>query len=283
MNVLVTGSSGQVGRALLRHHTPQRTWAAVGTARRAPSPDGLVRHFDWTDPRSFEPALDGIDAVFLLRPPALSDVDGIFRPFVSALERCGVERVVFLSVQGASPDASSVIPHAQIEALLAERGLRTVILRPSYFMQNLSTTLAEDIRTHDRIVLPAGRAPFLWVDVDDIGAAAAAVLDRFDELEGSAQILTGTDLLDFASVARRMSEVLDRRIRYRSTGPVRFYLRSRSRGMGHGQSLVMTALHTVPRFTDPPTIHGDLADLIGRPPTTLDAFLQRERDTWLNH
>lgn len=278
MNVLVTGSSGQVGRALLGHHHPASNWTPVPTAHRGPSPDGLTRHFDWTDPSTFEPALDDIDAVFLLRPPALSDVDAIFSPFIQAMERHGIRGVVFLSVQGA--ESASIIPHARIENRLAESSLRTVVLRPSYFMQNLSTTLADDIRFNDRILLPAGTARFLWIDVEDIGAAAASIFDRFDDHAGCTHVLTGRDLLDFESVAELLGQRLGRTIRYRSTGPVRYYLHQRLGGMNHDQALVMTALHTVPRFTAPPSIEPDLDDLIGRPATRLDDFIAREQAAW---
>lgn len=44
-------------------------------------------------------------------------------------------------------------------------------------MQNLSTPLRKDILEKDEIFLPAGSAPFLWVDVGDIGKAIAKVLE----------------------------------------------------------------------------------------------------------
>ena len=79
-------------------------------------------------------------------------------------------------MQGA--DRASFIPHAKIEKLILKSDIAYTFIRPSYFMQNLTTTLRQDIREKNKIFLPAGEAHFLWVDVDDIGKAIARVLEE---------------------------------------------------------------------------------------------------------
>ncbi len=119
------------------------------------------RQFDFEDTNSFEQSLTGIDRVFLLRPPHISDVDKFFRPLLQHFRLYNIHDVVFLSVQGA--EKSKVIPHNKIEKLLKEFGFNTIFLRPAYFMQNLTTTLLQDIKMKRRIILPAGKARFNWL------------------------------------------------------------------------------------------------------------------------
>ncbi len=161
-NILVTGATGNTGRELIRYlirNTDVQVVAGVRNvekARRAfPEADRMrFVHFDFEDARSFPDALQGIQRVFLLRPPHISDVEKYFRPLIGAIAAAGIREVMFLSVQGAA--RSKVIPHNKIERLIREAGLDSIFRRPSYFMQNLTTTFLSDIRDKHRIVLPAG-------------------------------------------------------------------------------------------------------------------------------
>ena len=64
-----------------------------------------------------------------------------------------------MSVQGAG--TNPFVPHHGIETLLKKSGLGWTFLRPSFFMQNLSTTHCADIRERDEIYRSrlAGAAP----------------------------------------------------------------------------------------------------------------------------
>ena len=101
--------------------------------------------------------------MFLLRPPQLTDD---FGDFIARAGRGGWRHIVFLSVQGA--ENNRFIPHHKTEQLLICSGLAYTLLRPAYFMQNFTTTLRADLVERHRIFLPAGRARFTLIDVDDI-------------------------------------------------------------------------------------------------------------------
>ncbi|MEZ5024288.1 MAG: hypothetical protein R2728_13685 [Chitinophagales bacterium] len=49
-----------------------------------------------------------IDLLFLLRPPHISKVDEYFQPLFRSAKNNGIDKVVFLSVQGA--EKSKMIP-----------------------------------------------------------------------------------------------------------------------------------------------------------------------------
>jgi uncharacterized protein YbjT (DUF2867 family) len=96
--------------------------------------------------------------VFLVRPPQLADVKQYFEPLIGKMKSLGIDQIVFLSVQGV--ENLKMIPHYKLEWLIEEYDLQHVFLRPGYFMQNLTTTLLEQIREKDRIYVPVCNLKF---------------------------------------------------------------------------------------------------------------------------
>jgi uncharacterized protein YbjT (DUF2867 family) len=148
-------------------------------------------------------------------------------------------------------------------------------------MQNLSTTLCADIKQHNRIVLPAGKAKFLWVDVDDIGRAIAAVLADSTQHKNKAYVITGSELLDFYAVASLLTENLNREIQYISKNPISFYLYKKREGMQPAFILVMIMLHFLPRFQKAPIISGDFQKLTDHKPMRLGKFIEEHKMIWM--
>jgi uncharacterized protein YbjT (DUF2867 family) len=286
-DLLITGATGNVGRAVLealRREPGFGTAFTVTAGVRGSAPDWLspaggvaVQPFDFTDSATFAPALRPGQVVFLLRPPQLSRT-APFVDFVNAARRAGVAFVVFLSVQGV--ERSSVIPHHKIEQLLIASGLPYCFLRPGYFMQNLTTTLGEDLR-RGTLFLPAGQAPFNWVDVADIGRAAARVLLHPTVHRQARYDLTGPANYSFPQVVGLINERLPTQIRYESPNLLRFFWRKHRAGYPAAYTLVLTLLHYLPRFQAPPPLSDALAQLTGQPPTPLGTFIETELRAFL--
>ena len=282
MRFLITGATGNVGQALIKALFKQSMPFEATTATRRPAkaqqqftayPTLTHRTLDYTQPSTYAPALVDVDAVFWLRPPQISDVKGMLEPFVLAMKTARIQRVLLLSVQGA--ERSTLIPHRQMELLLEKHEMAYIFVRPSYFMQNLTTTLYPDLQTKREICLPAGQAPFNWIDVQDIGQAIAQLLLHFDQHQHGIYTLTGTENLNFAQATATLNQVVKRPIRYRSLNPFSFYWYKRRQGLPHAYIVVLIVLHFLPRFQAPPTITTDYFDLTGQAPTTLLHFAQR--------
>lgn len=232
-------------------------------------------HFDFEDFSTFDSALDGIDKIFLLRPPHISDTDRYFKPLISKIKEKNVSQVVFLSVQGA--EKSKVIPHNKIERLINENALEFIFLRPSYFMQNLTTTLIGDIKTKRAIILPSGSAKFNWVDIENIGEAGAILLDKFEDYKNQAIEITGPANENFETVTKLINNSIKNPIKYRDVNPFRFYWIKKNEGMVTGMIFVMIVLHFLPRFQKEPKISGFYQQLTGKKPTDLKTFIEREK------
>jgi uncharacterized protein YbjT (DUF2867 family) len=279
--LLVTGAEGTVGRHVVRYLTrrglPVR--AAVRTGPREPSPGVEAVRFDFGDPRTWGPAFDGVRGMFLLRPPAIGNVRRDLLPAVAAAQRAGVEHVVFLSLQGA--DRNRVVPHATVERWLRGSGLEWTFVRPSFFLQNLTSTHAADIRDRDAIVVPAGRGRTAFVDALDVGEVAAATLAQRRRWAGQAVTPTGDVALTYGEVAGILSEVLGRPIRYTQPGLGRYALHAhRTLGLPWGFAAVTAAIYTTARLGLAAGLTDDVRTVLGRPPTTVREFAVRERGSW---
>ena len=288
-NILVTGATGNVGRAvidhLLRNPIGGDVIAAVRDVEKEKHTFNHLKglsygYFDFEDSTSFNGAFKEINVLFLLRPPHISDIEPIFKPLLLAAKQSGLTKIVFLSVQGA--EKSKVIPHNKLERLITSLGFHAIFVRPSYFMQNLTTTLLPEIKKESSITLPAGRAKFNWVDVEDIGAACAVLLRSFDVHNNGVYEITGNENFNFNEVAKMMTQHLGAEITYHRINPLCFYIKKRRAGMPQGFALVMTLLHFLPRLQKEPRISSDFVELTGKSPISLNAFLHREKETFQN-
>jgi len=282
-NILITGATGNIGFEVIRFLTKidptSKIIAGVRNIEKAKNvfkeyQDLAYTHFDFEDFETFDIALNGIDKVFLLRPPHISDIDTYFKPLISKIKEKKINQLVFLSVQGA--EKSKVIPHNKIERLISEYGLDFIFLRPSYFMQNLTTTLIKDIQTKREIILPAGNAKFNWIDIENIGEVGAILMDKFNDYKNQAIEITGLENENFAKVAELINNSLDNPIEYKSVNPLRFFRIKKREGMAKGMIIVMILLHFLPRFQKEPKISDFYERLTGKKPTDLKTFIERE-------
>jgi len=283
-NILITGATGNIGfeliRNLIKTDSSNKITAGVRNIKRATSIfQSFSRlnfvHFDFENPETFENALTGIDRVFLLRPPHISDIDRYFKPLVAMIEKSKIREIVFLSVQGA--EKSKVIPHNKIERLINAHGLDYIFLRPSYFMQNLTTSLIGDITMKKEIILPSGKAKFNWIDIQNIGEVAAILLDNFDEYKNRAIEITGLENENFEKVCTLINSVIDHPIKFRNVNPITFYSIKKKEGMVTGMIIVMILLHFLPRFQKEPQISDFYEKLTRKKPTDLKTFVIREK------
>ena len=214
--VFVTGATGTVGAAVAAQLAArgERVIAGVRSGHAARRlPDGVdARLFEFAStPEQLRRVMGGADRLFLMRPPQIADVQRFLIPVIDAAEDLGMRQVVFLSLQGVQFNRNT--PHHQVEAYLKATRAPYTMLRPNFFMQNLSSTYADDIARHGEIRVPAGRSRTAFIDARDIGAVTATVLTEPGH-DRKAYTLSGEQSLSYTDVAQIMSRVLGRPITY---------------------------------------------------------------------
>lgn len=280
--IFVSGAMGNVGsavvRELLERGAPVRAGDLDVERVREKFGQGVEAvRFDFSDPATYSAAFDEVKAMFLMRPPQISDVERLMFPAMDAAAAAGVKRFVFLSLIGIEQIKRA--PHYKIEQRLNEMGVETTFLRCSFFMQNLSTTLRAEIRDRSEIYVPVGKAKTSFIDVSDIGEVAALALIK----DGHAQKiydLTGAEALDYYEVADLFSEVLGRKVVYRNPSMLGYVLRQLRSRASIPYIFVTAWLYNNTREGMADVVTNEVQRLLGRPPVSMRQFIEDYLDAW---
>ncbi|MEW1721034.1 NAD(P)H-binding protein [Streptomyces sp. NPDC093109] len=277
-DILVLGATGKTGRRLTARLRD------TGTAPvRAASRSGEVV-FDWTLPDTWEPALTGAGAVYLVAPDDPSPV----REFVRQAAASGVRRFVALSGHGVEKAGDGIgfgfvfgQGMAAGEEAVRESGAEWTVLRPNNFFQNFDEDLWLAPLRAGRLALPIGEMPEPFIDADDVAAVAATVLTEPGHA-GRTYELTGPRALTFAEATRTIAEAAGRPIRYEELTPAayRSELLAEGRPEAVADSLgAMFALHRAGHSTE---VTDDVRRVLGRDPVALRPWAHRiaARGTW---
>lgn len=281
-SVLVTGATGTVGSAVTEFLVESGT-DVLGAVRSDGDAANLrsgvpPRRFDFSmSSTELDRALEGCDRLFLMRPPAIADVRTHLFPVIDAAVRGDIRHIVFLSLQGVRHNRTT--PHFAVEEYLTSVAAPFTLLRPNFFMQNISTTHAAEVRDRDEVFVPAGRSFTAFIDARDIGRVAATVLTEPGHL-GKAYTLSGEHSLTYRSVAAILSDVLGRPIRYRRPSETEYLDHLRRQAAPDDYLAVQKMIYRIVRLNVSALPNRSVRRLTGHPATTFREFAQRERAAW---
>ena len=229
--VLVAGATGQQGgavaRALLDRGHRVRALARNGDspkARELKARGAEMAVGDFGDSESLVRAATGVDAVFAMTTPLERGVDGETEQgltMLAAAARAGAGHLVYSSV--ASADRHTGVPHFDskqaVEQSIAQSAVPYTIVAPVFFMDNLASPwFAPGIADGRLAMAMPGTTPLQQVAVADIGAFAAAVIERREAAFGRRYDIAG-DELTCDEAAAALSEVTGRTVTYAGYSP----------------------------------------------------------------
>ncbi len=199
--ILVLGATGKTGRRIIERLTSAGLPVRAGS--RAADPP-----FDWGDPTTWAPVLDGVGSVYISYYPDLAAPGAI--EATSAFARLavakGARRLVLLAGRGEAEAERA-------EQAVRESGADLTIVRSTWFMQNFSEGDFRGQVLSREVTLPAGDMVEPFVDADDIADVAVAALTE-DGHVGELYELTGPRLLTFAEAIEEIAKATGRQIRY---------------------------------------------------------------------
>ncbi|MGX1809109.1 NAD(P)H-binding protein [Nocardia sp. NPDC055321] len=209
---LVIGGNGTTGSRVVAGLERLGAPTRVGSRRGTPP-------FDWHDARTWSPALDGVDRVYIAHPATMGQeaIDEI-GAFAKHAVEAGASRLVLLSGYGAEDITGPA------ENAVESSGAEWTFVRPSWFNQNFDAGddymfgFREAILSGN-LVGNHGQARLGFVDADDIAAVAVAALTG-DEHVGQSYDLTGPQLLTFAEAVAHIARATGRDITYTHLEPV---------------------------------------------------------------
>jgi NAD(P)H dehydrogenase (quinone) len=206
--IAVTGASGHVGSRLAGRlaNRGARQRLIVRDPGKAPALDGaeIRTASGYIAGDEMRAALEGAHTVFLI--PARESANRVAEHIsaIDAAVAAGVERIVYLSVVGAAPDAIFTLArdHHATEQHIRNTGTSYTFLRMNLYMDFIPFMVSPD----GVIKGPAGNGRLAAVLRDDIADAAAAVLTS-DGHEGKTYDLTGREAFTAADAAALMSRI----------------------------------------------------------------------------
>ncbi len=285
--ILITGATGNVGLSTLkllasRDYADVEVVAAVRDIERAKNIEGISNctfcHFEFDEPSSYDKALQGVTKLVLIRPNQVSDVSRYIFPFLARAESLGVKHIVFVSIVGA--ERSRIFANHRTENHIKKLSVPTTILRPSLYMQNLSTFHRQDILLHDKINIPAGHGLVNYIDVRDVAVAIVAVLMNPSH-EHDAYEITGPEPLDFYQIAKLFSDELRREIKYAKPSTIRFVRQKLLEKKQLLYVLTLSLLYSAARNGKMNYTNDVFLNLTGQEPRSIIDFIKENRECWI--
>lgn len=110
--------------------------------------------------------------------------------------------------------------HYQVERYLADSGLRHVIIRPNWYLDNLLWS-AEEIKRQKLVTIPFPGIPARMVALDDVGEVAATLLTRDDVslVENKVVNVNGKEEATVEEMTKTLSRLLGEEIRVVDISP----------------------------------------------------------------
>jgi uncharacterized protein YbjT (DUF2867 family) len=216
---LVVGATGNVGSgvlaALLARGADVRglahSEAGIAAIRQAGAEPAAG---ELTELSSLRDAFEGVDTAFVVTRGMDNQVE-MAANAIEAARRAGVRRIVRLSAFVPEPALRTVLgrQHHEIDESLKAAGVAYTILRPTFFMQNILGA-ARPIAADGVMYLPFGDGRAGIIDVRDIVDVAVEVLLSAEGHEGRTYTLTGPASISMHDVAKALTRVLGREVKY---------------------------------------------------------------------
>lgn len=257
---LVIGASGKTGSRVL-HGLKELGFNPIAASR-----NGDV-HFDWNAPYTWSKALNGADSVYLTYYPdlAVPKAPEDIAKFCALAQMKGVKHITLLSGRGE--------PAAQVcEDIVKRSGLSWTIVRAAWFNQNFSEGLFRQFIVSGEIALPVSLVTEPFVDVDDIADVVLASLTE-DGHHGALYEVTGPELLSFAQVARRFSDLLNRSITFEQISLENFTNRMEAALVERGAIDMLVYLFTEVLDGRNEYLEDGVERALGRPATTFNQYV----------
>ena len=222
MTIIITGASGQFGRAtvqgllervpgdelILLTRTPAKLadFAAHGCQ---------VRQGDYDDPQSMRAAFAGGEKMLMMSAVKVGFRIPQHRRAIDAAMAAGVGQIVYTSFIGkeGADTSLAVADHRATETMLRASGAAWTILRNSQYIDAVIEAQAPHALLAGRWVASAAEGKVAQVTRDDCVRAAVAVLAG-DGHHDTLYNITGPDLLSFREVAAIIAEIAEAPIEY---------------------------------------------------------------------
>lgn len=250
--ITVLAATGKTGRRVADRLEP------LGHEVRRASRSSAVR-FAWEEPDTWGPAIDGVEALYLVPP----DPGGDVAPFLDRLAGSTVERVVLLSARHPAQSGDDFLP--VVEVLVRAAAPAWTILRPSWFDQNFDEGFFAPGLAAGLLEVPVGDGREPFIDADDIAEVAVAALTDSAH-DGRIYELSGPEALTFAEAVAAIAEAWGRPIAFADLTASSFRSQFEAAGVDSAEIDVFEHLFEAIRRGENDHISDGVRQALGRDP-----------------
>jgi uncharacterized protein YbjT (DUF2867 family) len=273
MTFLITGATGDVGsrvveRLLLCGDRP-RVFVREEKKVRSRFGDRVdVFVGDLSDPASLRPALEGVDALFLVNtgPQIPAQDEGAAKVAKAA----GVQHLVKLSSMDVEQGLAIGAWHERGEAAIRANGIPFTFVRPTGFMSNL-LAWAPSIRAEGVVRSSTGAGRRAFIHSDDIAAIATKALTT-SEHDGDSLPITGPEALSFAEVTAKLGAAIGRRLTFQAISDEEARQRYAASGASSTETEAHVSLWRAIREGRLANITDNVERILGRKPIAMDQW-----------
>lgn len=277
--VFVIGASGKTGQHVVTGLVSKgvRVRAGSRSPEELPVTGADRARFDWYDESTWDSALDGVVATYLVKPES-PDVVQVVDRFLAALTAVGANRVVLLS-ECAAQTRHDDRPERAVERLVESSALEWTILRPSWFMQDIVDDgfFGAMVRQDRKLIMTTGGSATAWIDARDIASVAVEVLLGGRGTRQSLD-LTGPEGLTLAQLGERITAATGVPVEAVEESLSEAESRMRADGLPEGFIVYMTQVAESIIAGHTAEVTGHVERLTGQPPRTIDAFLAENKE-----
>ena len=273
----VTGSTGWLGglvaRGLEERGVAQRL--LVRDLARAPRVEGAtVLQSTYADSSANANALEGVSTLFMVSAAENEKRLDEHRAFVDAAAGAGVEHVVYVSFFGAAPDATFTLArdHFATEEHIKASGMAWTFLRDNLYLEFTEAMVGSD----GVIRGPAGDGRAAVVAHEDIARVAVAVLEDASRHAGETYSLTGPEALTLSEMARLVTELRGREVRFHDETGEEAYRSREVYGAPDWQVEAWVSTYLAIKAGELDGMTDDVERVTGRRPLSLREYLASE-------
>jgi uncharacterized protein YbjT (DUF2867 family) len=259
---LVLGGTGKTGRRVAERLLERGVTVRIGSRSGTPP-------FDWDDPTTWAPPLDGVSSVYVTHYPDLAFAGAAerVRAFASLAVSKAVRRLVLLSGRGEDGALAA-------EEAVQRSGAEWTVVRSSFFDQNFSEAFLLEPLIDGEVAFPAGDTAEPFIDADDVADVAVAALTD-GRHAGQVYEVTGPRLLTFAEAVAEIAAATGRGVRYVPISAEAFATAMRAEGLPDDVVAEYTELFTTVLDGRNAHLSDGVQRALGREPRDFRDYAQR--------
>jgi len=277
--ILISGSPGNIGSPLAQRLLEQGKQIRL-MVRNPKKEDPVVADLqsrgaevvqgDFSDAGSLPACFSGVKSAFLLVPVAQETAEWK-RNFIRAAEQNGVDRIVNLSVSGASSNSPIDLFrwHWEAEQTLESSGLAWTHLQPTDLARYNIRSLLPTVQTQGAFYSTIGGGRVAMVDEEDVAEVAAKILTE-DGHAGKKYVLTGPKAVSYPEVADALAKKLGKSVKYIDIDPAQAKQAMIGAGMPDWVADFVNGLRELEKSGGASGPTPDIQKLLGRPPGALE-------------